>query len=45
MNKEGKKVSVEIVQALLLILKLCLSIQDCTKCKLKDFCGKLPTEW
>ena len=37
--------SVEIIKALLLLLKVCLSTEDCTKCKLKHFCGKQPKEW
>ena len=37
--------SAEILKALMMILKLCLSTQDCTKCKIKEFCGKQPTEW
>ena len=37
--------SIELVKALLLILKTCMENQDCKKCQLRQFCKKIPTEW
>jgi hypothetical protein len=35
----------ELVKALLQLLATCLNAEDCGKCVLRDFCGKLPTDW
>ena len=37
--------SLELVKALLIIVKICVANDDCRKCALKEFCGKLPSEW
>jgi hypothetical protein len=37
--------SVEIVRALLLLSKYCISQDDCGTCPLRAFCGKQPSEW
>ena len=36
---------VEIVKALLLLVKYCGQQDDCKKCPLHDFCGKICLEW
>lgn len=35
----------ELVKALLTILRYCTSCENCKVCALKDFCRKIPTEW
>lgn len=37
--------SLELIKALLAILKVCIDTDDCRKCPLKEFCRKMPTEW
>ena len=37
--------SLELVKALLTILKICMENDDCHKCPLRAFCKKMPTEW
>ena len=37
--------SIELVKALLMIVKVCMSTSDCKKCALKEFCGKVPSNW
>ena len=37
--------STELVKALLTILKFCAEADDCARCQLKEFCGKLPSAW
>lgn len=37
--------SLELVKALLTILKVCIDNDDCKKCSLKEFCKKIPSEW
>ena len=37
--------SIELVKALLIIARVCAANQNCGKCVLKEFCGKLPSEW
>lgn len=37
--------TVELVKALLLLAKVCASATSCNDCTLKEFCGKLPSEW
>lgn len=37
--------TVELVKALLLLAKVCASAMSCDDCALKEFCGKLPSEW
>jgi endonuclease III len=37
--------TVELVKALLLIAKVCMSSPNCEQCKIKDFCGKMPSQW
>lgn len=37
--------SLELVKALLTILKVCIDNDDCRKCPLKEFCKKIPSEW
>ena len=32
--------SIELVKALLTIVRYCASCEDCKKCQLKEFCGK-----
>lgn len=34
-----------LARALLVIAKYCASCDDCFKCALCDFCGKIPLEW
>lgn len=37
--------SIELVKALLIIAKVCASATNCKTCTLKEFCGKIPSEW
>jgi len=37
--------SIELLEALILIVKHCLESNGCDDCILKGFCGKLPREW
>ena len=37
--------SLEIVKALLLLAKVCANSTNCDSCQLKEFCGKIPSEW
>lgn len=37
--------SIELVEALLLIAKFCVTHEDCATCPMKQFCGKMPSEW
>lgn len=37
--------SPELVKALLAILKVCIDNDDCSKCQLKEFRKKMPSEW
>ena len=37
--------AIELVKALLTIMKYCCSCEDCKECKMKDFCGKCPKSW
>ena len=36
---------IELVEALILIAKFCVSYENCAICSLKNFCGKMPSEW
>ena len=36
---------IELVGALILIAKFCVSYENCATCPLKNFCGKMPSEW
>lgn len=37
--------SIELVESLLLIAKFCVSQDNCKECPLRQFCGKIPSEW
>ncbi len=37
--------ALELVQALITIVKHCFDCGNCSKCSMKEFCGKIPTEW
>lgn len=37
--------SLDLVKALLTILRVCANAVDCERCSLKEFCGKMPSEW
>lgn len=37
--------SLELVKALLLLVKVCANSIDCKECPIKEFCGKLPSDW
>ena len=37
--------SQELVKALLLIARVCFAATGCDNCVLKEFCGKIPSEW
>ena len=37
--------SMELVKALLTIVKTCANAPGCDSCQLQDFCGKIPSEW
>lgn len=37
--------SLELVKALLIIARVCASAVSCDECVLKEFCGKIPSEW
>lgn len=37
--------TIELIKALLLIAKVCAASISCEKCTLKEFCGKIPSEW
>lgn len=36
---------IELVEALLRLSKFCINCGNCQECILKQFCGKLPSEW
>lgn len=35
----------ELIKALLCIFSVCVSADDCHNCVLRDFCGKMPSDW
>ena len=35
---------IELVEALILIAKFCVSYENCAICPLKNFCGKMPSD-
>lgn len=37
--------SADLVKALMQILALCISTEDCKSCALREFCGKVPSDW
>ena len=37
--------SLELVKALLMLARVCASALSCDECPLKEFCGKIPSEW
>lgn len=37
--------TIELVKALLLLAKVCAGAPGCENCALKEFCGKIPSEW
>lgn len=37
--------ALELVKALLTIVKVCIDNSDCNDCLIKEFCGKIPSEW
>ena len=37
--------SLELVKALLIIARACVANTSCDQCVLKEFCGKIPSEW
>lgn len=37
--------TIELLQALIIILKFCYEQKNCNKCPLRDLCGKMPCEW
>lgn len=37
--------SLELVKALLLISRYCISNENCKTCVLRDICGKQPCNW
>ena len=37
--------TLEVTKALLLLAKICVSACGCECCPLKEFCGKIPSEW
>jgi hypothetical protein len=37
--------ALDLVKALLTILRYCISCENCAECKMKDFCGKTPQSW
>ena len=44
-RKEIEKMPIELVEALILIAKFCVSYKNCAICSVKNFCGKMPSEW
>lgn len=38
-------IDVELVKALLILAKYCVSCDNCADCQLREFCGKLPIEY
>ena len=34
-----------VTKALIVLSKLCVNIQDCAECPLRDYCGKVIVEW
>lgn len=46
-NKERKKcgMAIELVKALLLIVRYCTSCENCKECPMAEFCGKTPQDW
>ena len=37
--------TIELIKALLIIARFCIENSNCRTCALKEFCGKLPSEW
>lgn len=37
--------TLEVIKALLIIARVCASAVSCKQCPLKEFCGKMPSEW
>ena len=37
--------TVQLLQALVLILETCLEQDACSKCPMREFCDKMPCEW
>ena len=37
--------TLELVKALLVLARACMAQVSCDNCPLKEFCGKLPSEW
>lgn len=37
--------TVELLQALAVLLKFCYEQEDCRACPMRQFCGKMPCEW
>lgn len=37
--------TVELLEALAAILRVCENENSCTKCPLKEYCGKMPCDW
>lgn len=37
--------TVEVLEALTIILKTCLEQNNCEECPLAKFCQKMPSEW
>lgn len=37
--------AIELVKALLTIVKHCFNSENCAECEMREFCGKIPSEW
>lgn len=37
--------ALELVKALLTIVRHCTACQNCAECPMKDFCGQTPQTW
>lgn len=37
--------TVELLKALLIILRFCYQQDNCKKCPLRDLCAKMPCDW
>lgn len=39
------KMAIELVKALLIIVRYCTACENCNECPMAEFCGKTPQDW
>ena len=44
-KKGVSALSIELVKALITIVKHCVDCGNCAECPMRDFCGHIPSEW